>query len=489
MSETLGWRDISTTCARHHACMHRSTLSIAITLLLAGCASSAPTPSLHQPGRKVAAEWNAELPHQGQVSNLSHWWSQFNDPLLIRLIEAGQRVSPTPAEAVARISDARANKIAQRAGLLPLLNSSVSANRGRSQLLDPVTKASSTSLDVSWELDVFGANRAAVRAAQARLESAEARWHEARILVAAEIATTYTDLRVCESLIDQSEREVESYEQTTQVVDLLARAGFETHAAADQARATAAQGQSRLVEQRANCDLLIKSLVALTDEDEGVLRRDLLASAATLPKPAEFTVAPIPAEALAQRPDIFAAARDVETASAEADQAEARRWPRVTLTGSIGNSQITSGGVTTDGRVWSVGPVAVTMPLFDGGALKANAHAAHARYQASAISYAARLREAVREVESAFVALESVANRERNLFAAAEGFASAYAAVNERYTHGAASLFELEEIRRSMIDAERAVVSLQRERIVAWIDLYRAIGGGWSAADSNEDEG
>ena len=78
------------------------------------------------------------------------------------------------------------------------------------------------------------------------------------------------------------------------------------------------------------------------------------------------------------------------------------------------------------------------------------------------------------------MALESAARRDVNVRVAAKGFAVAYAAVDERYRSGAASLFELEEGRRNMIAAERAVLALQRDRIVAWIDLYRAVGGGWS---------
>jgi outer membrane protein, multidrug efflux system len=462
---------------------------IASTLLLASCGSIAPKISPDDPNLSVAAQWHTQLPHHGELSNLGVWWSQFNDPLLLRLIEAGQRVSPSLAEAAARIADARASRTARRSSLGPLLDAGTSGSRGRSALLQPLTTESSASLNVSWELDLFGANRAGVSAAQAMLESSQARWHDARILVAAEIAMTYTDLRVCEALLEQSEREVTSYEQTTQVVELLARAGFETHAAAEQARANAAQSRSRRIEQRASCDLILKSLVSLTDQNEALLRRELLANVATLPQPVGLTVPAVPAEALAQRPDIFAVARDVEMASAEADQAEAQRWPRVTLTGSIGNSRMAGGGVTTDGSIWTVGPVAVTMPLFDGGVRKENANAAHTRYQASTVIYAARLREAVHEVESALVALESAANRDANVLIAARGFASAYAAVNERYKNGAASLFELEEIRRSMIAADRAVVSLHRDRIVAWIDLYRAVGGGWSpdlTNDSNE---
>lgn len=456
-------------------------------LLLAGCAT--PAPLLPDADRNVAAQWHAQLPHEGQLSDLSLWWSQFNDSLLLKLIDAGQCVSPTIAEATARVADARANRAAQRASLLPLLEALSSGSRQRSELAQPLTTTSSANVNVSWELDLFGANRAGARAARARFESSQARWHEARILVAAEIASIYTDLRMCEMLVGQAEREVESYEQTTAAVSLLAKAGFETEAAAEQARATAAQGRSNLVEQRSSCDLLIKSLVSLTDSDEFLLRRELRANAATLPSPVDLTVASIPAEVLAQRPDILAAARDVEMASAEASRAEAQRWPRITLAGSIGNSRVSSGGITTDGQIWSVGPIAVTMPLFDGGARKANAAAAHARYRASAVIYAARLREAVREVESALVALESTASRDVDVLLAAQGFASAYAAANERYKQGAASLFEIEELRRSMIAAERTVVTLQRDRVVAWIDLYRAAGGGWSPDAASDDEG
>lgn len=448
-------------------------------LLLGGCAST-PDPALDAAASKVSAQWHAQLPHQGEISNLSEWWSQFDDPLLTRLIESGQRVSPTLADAAVRVVEARANRTIQRANLLPLLDGSAGNSRGRSELGQPVSDVASSSLNVSWELDVFGANRAGARAAQAQLDASRARWHDARVLVAAEIARTYTDLRVCEALITQAELELASYEQTTQVVDLLAKAGFETRAGADQARAAAAQGQSRLIEQRAGCDLLVKSLVSLTDADESVLHRDLDANAGTFPSPVDITVGSVPAEVLAQRPDLFASARELEQASAEADRANALRWPRVTFTGNIGKSHARSEGVTTDGTVWSVGPVAVTIPLFDGGAARANASAAHARYEASVVTFAARLREAVREVESALVTLDSTASRSTSASAAAAGFASAYAAVNDRYRSGAANLFELEEVRRSMIAADRAVVSLRRERIVAWIDLYRAVGGGWS---------
>ncbi len=130
---------------------------------------------------------------------------------------------------------------------------------------------------------------------------------DARVLVAAEIATMYTDLRVCEELIAQAELGA----RILRADDVSGRlrwprpASFDVRAATDQARAAAAQGQSRLIEQRAGCDLLVKSLVSLTDADESVPRRDLDANAGTFPSPVDITWRLCPPRCFAQRPDIF----------------------------------------------------------------------------------------------------------------------------------------------------------------------------------------
>ncbi|MGQ4878522.1 TolC family protein [Billgrantia sp. LNSP4103-1] len=172
---------------------------------------------------------------------------------------------------------------------------------------------------------------------------------------------------------------------------------------------------------------------------------------------------------------------------AESDQARAQRWPRITLAGSIGTTRIASGGISTNGSVWSIGPVTVTLPLFDGGTRRANAEAARARYGAATTVYAARLREAIRDVEEALVTLDGTAKRSEDASIAAEGFERSYQAIEASYHAGTASLFELEDSRRSMVAAQSAAIELQRERIVAWIRLYRALGGDWPATEL-EDE-
>ncbi len=202
-----------------------------------------------------------------------------------------------------------------------------------------------------------------------------------------------------------------------------------------------------------------------------------------LPKAAALTVPSVPAEVISQRPDIYAAAREVTAASADANEAQAQRWPRITLSGNISASSMKTSGVNTDGSTWSIGPVAITVPLFDGGSRRANAEAARIRYDIAITLYAARLREAIQEVENALVTLQSTATRNMDADIAETGFERSFQATESSYKAGIVSLFDLEDARRSLISAKTTSIELQRERIAAWIALYRAVGGGWNATE------
>lgn len=464
----------------------------AVLLLLAGCATTSPDTTLGSAGAPVPAQWHAPLPqdkaHGGDLADLSRWWAQFDDPLLLRLVEAGQQVSATRAQADARIADARAARTAAGAAGLPTLDAVASASRGSATPGEPVATTSSVGLQARWELDLFGAHRAGARAAQARLESSRTGWHEARVAVAAEVASTYVGLRACEAQLAQTELDVRSRAETLRLTAQAANAGFQAPAAADLARASAAQGNAALTQQRAQCDIAVKSLVALTAIDEVALRRELVAVTALLPQPVALNVAAVPAVALAQRPDIATAGRELVAASADADRAEAQRWPRISLVGSIAAARLRSGGVSTDGNVWSIGPVTVTLPIFDAGVRRANAKAASARYESARVVYAARLRTAVREVETALVTLHSATARGEDARTAVAGYERSYHATEARYRGGLASLFELEDARRSLVGARSALIEQQRESVIAWVDTYRAIGGGWSPTTTTADK-
>jgi multidrug efflux system outer membrane protein len=452
--------------------------------LLVACASWWPRATPLLPAIvsvPLAAQWQAPLPHGGELGELARWWRQFDDPLLADLIEAGQRVSPSLAQARSRIEQARASLISAGAALAPGADASASAARGRFDLSSPSGSSLSAALQARWELDLFGAAGAGRDAAQARLEGAQASWHEARVSLAAEIGLAYLNLRACEAQLAQARLDAGSRAQTARLTELSAKAGFQAPASAALARASAAQGQASVAQIQAQCAAQIKSLVALTALDEPALRQQLVPATARLPEPAQIAVRQVPAQALAQRPDIHAAAREVSAASFDATQAQARRYPSVALAGSIGPARFDAGSFSTSGTVWSLGPLSVTLPLFDGGARAASAQAARARYDAAVTGYGASLRNAVREVEDALLALQSTAARGLDARNAAEGFAQSYLASQARYANGLTSLFELEDARRSLVAAQSALLDLQRERVAAWIALYRALGGGWTA--------
>jgi NodT family efflux transporter outer membrane factor (OMF) lipoprotein len=452
-------------------------LLVSFTVLLSACANLPPPPTL---AATAPAQWQAPLPHNGQLGDLTRWWEQFNDPLLSQLIATAEDVSPTLASARARIADSRATRTQAGAALLPNLGGTASASRGRQDPSFPVMTTTSVGVQANWEIDLFGGNRAARNAAQARLEGAEANWHAARVSVAAEVASTYLALRACEAQVVQTMADTGSRAETARLTELSAKAGFQSPSNAALSRASAAQGNIQLTSQRAQCDLQVKALVALTGIDEAALRGQLASAQAVLPQPAEIGVQSVPAALLNQRPDLYTAALDVVAASGDVSQAQAQRYPKLTLAGSIAAAHVDSSLFTGNLTTWSVGPVQLTLPLFDGGARAANVDAARARYDEASAAYRGKVRSAVREVEEALINLQSTAARSDDARTAADGFENSLRATEALYKGGLSSLFDLESARRSAVLAQSTLIDLQRERVAAWITLYRALGGGWT---------
>lgn len=465
----------------------RAAAAAATLAGLAACSSGPPPQTaVATAAADTPARWQAPLPHHGELTALGAWWQQFDDPLLPPLIEAAQAASPTIASAASRIEQSRASRVAAGAALLPSLAADASAARGRQDFVSGLGNSASAGLQAAWELDLFGARRAAREAAQARFDGAQASWHDARVAVAAEVATSYTSLRACEAQGERTRLDSASRDETARLTDLSTRAGFESPANAALARASAAQGKGLLTQRRAQCDGLVKGLVALTGLAEPALRDRLAAGRARVPTPPPIALASVPAQVLAQRPDVRAAERELVAASAEVSQAQAARLPRIALNGSISAARFESADFgNQSGTLWAIGPVTVSLPLFDGGTRRANVAAARARYDEAGALYRGKLRAAVREVEEALVALQSTADRSADAQVATDGFAASFRATEARFKGGLASLYELEDARRSALQAEIALIDLQRERTTAWISLYRALGGGWSPLDNS----
>lgn len=493
-----------------------TTLMLTSPLWLAACATALPP---MQPAEPAASQWYSplpvaatstkaaesvsSLPHQGSLTALNQWWQSLGDPLLVELIDRAQTVSPTLTAAASRLQQARSAGVAAGAALAPNLSAAASGSRGVSQLTIPVATTSQVGLQASWELDLWGGNRAARDAALARLDGSQALWHEARVSVAAEVANTYLNLRTCELLLLVAKEDVASRSETSRLTGLTAAAGFTAPANAALARASAAQGQSNLSLQRSQCALQVKALVALTALAEPVLRQKMAAAGVPIDETTTKTIAnsesatttapaptlppavpSVPAQLLLQRPDVFAAEREVIAASGDVGSAEAARYPRLSLSGSIAAANLKTGGISTDGTTWSIGPLAITLPLFDGGQRAAAVDVANAKYNDAVANYRAKVRRAVREVEEALLNLQSTFDRSEDAKIATEGYSAAFNAAEARFKSGLGGLSELEDTRRTALAAKTALLNLQRERSAAWIALYRAVGGGWVRAEN-----
>ncbi len=453
-------------------------LGLGGALTLSACSSLSATHS-PAPANALPTTWQAPLPQEAGSTPLLNWWQQFNDPLLTQLIDAAQAASPTLASAKSHIEQARSLRVSAGAALFPTLTASASASRGKQDLITPLANIGSAGVQTAWEIDLFGAASAGGNAAQARFEGAQASWYAAQISVAAEVANNYVALRACEAQTKQKQIDANSRTQTATLTEQSAKAGFQSPANAALSLASAAQSRSALIVQRTQCDLNIKALVAMSAMPEPALRAALAPGNAHLPQPAQIAVASVPAQALAQRPDLYNAATEVIAASSEVWQAKAQRLPRISLFGNIGRTRIESNSQVNTGTVWSIGPVSVVLPLFDGGVRRANVDAARARYDEAGAVYQSKLRNAVREVEEALVSLHSFAERRSDAQIAVDGFSTSYQATKARYDNGLANLFELEDARRSAVLAQSALIELQREHIATWIALYLALGGGW----------
>ena len=456
--------------------------------LLAGCATwQAP---LQAPPEAAAiappAAWQSPLPHNGRLTDLAQWWAGLNDPILVQLIEGAQATSGSVADARARIAQARATRTGAGAARGPSLDASASASRGVQQPDSSPANSIGIGLQAAWEADLFGGKAAASNAAQARLDSAQAAWHDARVSVAAEVATQYLSQRNCEMQLSVVEADAKSRADSAQLAELTAKAGFSAPATAQLARASAADAAARVSELRALCQrdvLLLAALIGAPVADvQAALKQNAPIRADLIDNTALFSIATLPADVVAQRPDVFQAEREVAASSADVTSLDALRRPRLSLLGSIGAAQVSSGGFTSEGATWSIGPLAITLPLYDGGARAANVEAAQARYEAAVVQYRSKVRQAIAEVEIALLSLQSTASRRSDSQAAAEGYRASFAATEARYKSGLASLVELEDARRTSLAAQTALVSLQRERMAAWIALYRAAGGGWTVA-------
>ncbi|MBW8365924.1 MAG: efflux transporter outer membrane subunit [Rhizobium sp.] len=471
----------------HHAVAVRgvrlTTFAACLMLALAGCASVAP-PRAEPVAVDVPADWSAtNVSATTGASSLVQWWLRFDDPLLASLVAQALQANTDVKSAHAALRQARALRDVSAGALLPGVSSSASAQRRKSGD-NSATNTFNAGLDASWELDIFGVNRSALAASDATAQASAASLGDVQVSIAAEVALSYMTLRGTQARLAIAEANLASQQETLQITQWRLQAGLVTSLEAEQARAATEQTRAQLPVLQTTIEQTRHALAVLTGQPPAALS-SVLAAASPVPQPADDLVLSFPAETLRQRPDVRAAEHQVTAALARVSQAEAARMPNFKLGGSLGLSALTLGSLSSGASVVSALLANVSLPVFDGGALRAQVRAQQAALDQARAAYQATILTALKDVEDALVALRGDRERLLRLQNAAEAAGNAALLARQRYSSGLVDFQVVLETQRTQLNTQDSVASARADVSADYVRLYKALGGGWNPDSSD----
>jgi NodT family efflux transporter outer membrane factor (OMF) lipoprotein len=458
-------------------------LTIAVAaMFLTGCASTqgiAPQARLVEPSA-VGARGTSALPVAPD------WWQAYGDATLDGLVARALADNPNLKAAQARIARAQAAAGLADANRGPRLDADLELARQRysENGLYPPPLAGSTrssgTLQVagSWELDLFGKQRAALDAAVGASRAAEADAQASRTLLAANVVRGYVQLA---RLIEQrgvAERALAQRNDTLGLVQQRVQAGLDTNVELRQAEGTVPDTRQQIEAINEQIALARHALAALSAQAPDALNT---LSPAALPAPLAALPAVIPADLLARRADIAAARWRVESAAKEVDVAKAQFYPSVNLVAFAGLSAIGLDQLFRSGSEQYGFTPAVRLPIFDAGRLRANLAGRAADVDAAVEGYNAAVLDAVRDVADQIASLQSIerqAREQRDAQAAAE---SAYDLATQRYKAGLGGYLTVLTAESSVLAQRRLTTDLKARALDAQVALIRALGGGYQA--------
>lgn len=460
---------------------------LAAAMLANGCSSrgllGTVGPDAPKPVVPRSTGWTAPLPPSAQraagVAELP-----LNDSTLNDILARAQSVSGTLAQANARFAQARSVMVSSDSQSLPTLAAVAEYNRAAFTFGGPVAYRSllSAGAQASWEIDLFGGLARARQAAAARLQAAAMRVSALRVSVAAETANAYLAYRLCELEQQAASDNLASQRRALNGVRAAVSAGIISGIELARQSSLTADAETALGVKQAQCEKMFKGLVALTDWSESELRSRLKDGSGQLPVPLVFEIDRVPARVLEQRADIAALQADVAAASADVGVAEAERYPALSLSGNLLPSRVSLNSMQTIGvTTWSIGP-SVRLPLFDAGRRRASAEAARIAYEAAAVELRERVRQAVAEVEQSLVDINAMGEAVKQQQLAFDGAREQLRLTALRRAQGLSSGLDEERARQQMLQAQTQMAAQSAQYAMAWIGLYRSVGGAWSVS-------
>jgi NodT family efflux transporter outer membrane factor (OMF) lipoprotein len=449
-------------------------------VVLTGCVSSAGIQheqTLRQPTTLGAhAEFDA-WPAQD-------WWKSLKDPELDHLVEQALKENPNIAQAASRMRKAASYASAANAALAPQVVSNLSISRQRlseNAFYPPPFGGSyqniaDGSLNASWDLDFWGKNHEALKAALSETEAAKAEESAARLMVSASVARTYYVLAQQVEQQKLAEQSLQQRDQELALIKARIETGLDTNVELEQGKGAAYAARVDLETATENLNLTRNALAAITAQEPQALQTLQPALPAF---EAQALPDDIPVDLISRRPDLAAAKARVDAASADINVAKAEFYPNVSLSAFVGLSSFgLSRFIELGSTVAGVGP-AVHLPIFDAGKLRANLTAKNADLDIAIASYNQALLEAIHDIADQMTSIKSVRLQSSNQQAALESAESAYKLATLRYEAGLTNYITVLVAEDALLRERSRMVNLRARALDLDIALIRSLGGGF----------
>ncbi len=472
-----------------YICNKRITLAL-LALSLSACTAMGWQAADETPVATIAtpAAWSKSDPSINTAAPapavLATWWTQFNDPLLDQLIRESLSAAPDVRIAQARLRQSRASRDLAAANLFPSIGVSALASRVRSSNGNTQTPYAA-GFDAAWEPSIFGGLRDAASAADADTAASAASLDSVRASLTAEVALNYINLRTAQRRLGITRDNVASQGETLQITEWRAQAGLVTILDVEQARTNLEQSRSLIpgIEySRAEAE---NHLAVLVGRTAGSLHEQLNAVVA-LPKAPDSVAVGIPADAIRQRPDIRSAEFTLQAETARTAEREADRYPSLNLSGSLGWQAFSIASLGSGSLVSSLaGSLAAT--LFDGGRIRSRIAVQTAVQEQALIGYETTLLTAFEDVENALTAYAVGRDRVDARRKAAESARNANTLARMQYQAGTVDFQKVLDTDRTRLSAEDGLASADADVLTAVVQLYKALGGGWTHEDDKNE--
>ncbi len=456
--------------------MIKQLLLASSILYIAGCTVG---PDYHAPSLNYADKWFSSDAQKTKAEPINvQWWENFNDPLLNKYIAQAAENNKDLKIALANVRSARASRREDAASFWPEIGSNAAAERSKSSSTSSLTNTYEAGFDASWEIDIFGGNRHANDAAEARIGASEAEYQDVMLSTLSEVARTYYEARGLQKRITITQQNTQLLKETFDVIQDRLNIGETSHFDLTRAQSEYELTRARIPNLNADLKASIYSLSVLLGQPPEFLL-DEMNAIKPLPTPPDIVPMGLRSDILRKRPDIRAAERELAASISDIGTETAELFPKFFLTGDIGSQARLFGDLFSGGTgIWSLAS-ALQWSVFEGGAIRARIEQEEAESDAALAEYEKSILEALRDAETALIRYGEELETRKRLAQGVQSLKQSSVLAKELYSAGEQDYLAVVDAERQLIASEDDLIISETASITKLIALYTALGGGW----------